>query len=383
MVASDGTLTDTKAVTVNVTNVNEAPTITSGSTGSVAENASTSTVVYTAAATDVDAGTTLVYSLSGTDSALFNINSSTGAVTLKASANYEAKSSYSINVVASDGTLTDTKAVTVNVTNVNEAPTVVNENIITDVASLTGFDINVLLANDSDVDLDAITATYLSTSGLTVTGTTTLDISSIATNDTLTYRVTDSALTTNGTTKFTLDTDGSMTGTNSQDDIFVVNGSVSEGGSGDSGTISAYDVITNFEMGDNDILDLSGSVSVIASAANSNGTNSSLTVAGAQVSKHSIDSHGMATFTDASNNSISIDSVAKVAAVVQYLEANDLGSGGTTLAFTASISSVSHTYIYSQTTGSAGGQLVDLSGVTASGITTSLTDTTSTYIHLV
>jgi hypothetical protein len=130
VVATDngtGSLTDTKAVTVNVTNVNEAPNITSGSTGSVAENAAISTVVYTATATDVDAGQTLSYSLTGTDAGSFDIDASTGVVTLKASANYEAKASYSFNVVATDngtGSLTDTKAVTVNVTNVNEAPNI-------------------------------------------------------------------------------------------------------------------------------------------------------------------------------------------------------------------------------------------------------------------
>ncbi|WP_322993932.1 Ig-like domain-containing protein [Limnohabitans sp.] len=135
VVATDngtGTLTDTKAVTVTVTNVNEAPTITSGASGTVAENAATSTVVYTATATDVDAGQTLSYSLTGTDAGSFDIDASTGVVTLKASANYESKASYSFNVVATDngtGTLTDTKAVTVNVTNVNEVTVVISSEV--------------------------------------------------------------------------------------------------------------------------------------------------------------------------------------------------------------------------------------------------------------
>ncbi len=47
---------------------------------------------YTAAATDRDAGATLTYSLSGgADRNLFNINGKTGAVTFKASPDYEAK----------------------------------------------------------------------------------------------------------------------------------------------------------------------------------------------------------------------------------------------------------------------------------------------------
>ncbi len=53
----------TKAVAITVTNVNEAPTVTSAATASFAENASGT--VYTVAATDPDAGTTLTYSISG------------------------------------------------------------------------------------------------------------------------------------------------------------------------------------------------------------------------------------------------------------------------------------------------------------------------------
>jgi VCBS repeat-containing protein len=120
----DGLLTDSKAVTINVTNVNEAPSVTSSATGTVAENAATSTVVYTATATDPDAGDHIAWSLTGADAAAFDIDAD-GNVTLKNSADYEAKSSYSINVVATDdGFLADSKAVTINVTNVNEAPSV-------------------------------------------------------------------------------------------------------------------------------------------------------------------------------------------------------------------------------------------------------------------
>ncbi len=71
--------------------VNEAPSITSNATASVADNTAISTVVYTATTTDVDAGQTQSYSLTGTDAGNFDVDASTGVVTLKASANYEAK----------------------------------------------------------------------------------------------------------------------------------------------------------------------------------------------------------------------------------------------------------------------------------------------------
>ena len=77
---SDGSLTDTQAVAVTVTNVNEAPTITSAATASVAENATT---VMTVTSTDPDAGATKTYSINGgADASLFTINSSTGALDL-------------------------------------------------------------------------------------------------------------------------------------------------------------------------------------------------------------------------------------------------------------------------------------------------------------
>ncbi|CAN7756272.1 VCBS domain-containing protein [Bradyrhizobium sp. LjRoot220] len=116
--------TKDEVFSIGVTDVNDAPTVNSGATGTVAENAATSTVVYQATASDPDAGDTIVWSLSGgTDAAAFTIDTN-GQVTLNSSADYEAKSSYSINVVATDGgNLFSTKAVTISVTDVNEAPT--------------------------------------------------------------------------------------------------------------------------------------------------------------------------------------------------------------------------------------------------------------------
>jgi hypothetical protein len=167
VVATDaGGLTAEKAVTVGVTDVNEAPVITSGATGTVAENAAISTVIYTAVATDVDAGDTRTYSLTGTDSALLDINASTGAVTLKAPADFETKASYDFTVVATDaGGLTAEKAVTVGVTDVNEAPvglapTNIQWNAVAPSNNLPSA--GAILANLSTVDSDT-------TSGFTYT----------------------------------------------------------------------------------------------------------------------------------------------------------------------------------------------------------------------
>jgi VCBS repeat-containing protein len=125
---SDGSLTASQAVAVTVTNVNEAPSITSGSSASVAEN---TTAVMTVTGTDPDAGTTLTYSIAGgADASKFTIDSSTGALSFAAAPNYEnptdsnADNVYNVTVQVSDGSLTASQAVAVTVTNVNEAPTI-------------------------------------------------------------------------------------------------------------------------------------------------------------------------------------------------------------------------------------------------------------------
>ena len=153
VVATDaaGNTTD-KPVTLAVTNVDEvAPTITSGATATVVENTAATAVVYTATATDTDyapqGALSISYSLTGTDAGLLTINNSTGAVTLNAASDYETKTSYSFNVVATDAKgNAGSQAVTLNVTNVDEvAPTfssaitatAVNENIAANTAVYT------------------------------------------------------------------------------------------------------------------------------------------------------------------------------------------------------------------------------------------------------
>ncbi len=125
--ASDGIFTTSKAVAISVTNVNEAPRVTSAATTSFAENGTGA--AYQATAFDPDAGTTLSWSLGGADATLFNL-SNTGAISFKAAPNFEASAdsggtnTYDVTLTASDGEFSSTKAVTITVTNANEAPVV-------------------------------------------------------------------------------------------------------------------------------------------------------------------------------------------------------------------------------------------------------------------
>ena len=108
-----------------MTDVNAAPVITSAATASYAENG-TGTAYTVTATDDGENSNTLTYSLSGTDAGLFDINASTGAVTFKASPNYEAPADagkdnvYNIVVHANDGTADTTQNVAITVTDVSE-----------------------------------------------------------------------------------------------------------------------------------------------------------------------------------------------------------------------------------------------------------------------
>ena len=148
-----------QAVTLAVTNVDEtAPTFSSGATATaIPENSAAGSVVYTAAATDTDfiapnTASSVSYSLkAGNDASAFTINSSTGAVTLTASPNFETKPGYSFTVIATDaaGNARE-QEVTLAVTNVNEAP--VNTVPASALAAITATALTISGISVSDVD---------------------------------------------------------------------------------------------------------------------------------------------------------------------------------------------------------------------------------------
>ena len=96
---------------------------------SVRENVDSGTLVGSVSATDPDTGHSISYSISGTDASSFTIvETSTqtetgGQIKTSADLDFETKNSYSVTATADDGHGgTDTIDVTINVTNVNEAP---------------------------------------------------------------------------------------------------------------------------------------------------------------------------------------------------------------------------------------------------------------------
>ncbi|MBA5637430.1 DUF4347 domain-containing protein [Duganella sp. LX20W] len=99
------------------------PAFSSANSATIAENSGAAQVVYTAAASDAHAITYSLLANNNDDAAAFTI-AANGAVTLTANPDFETKSSYHFTVQATDsfGNATQ-QAVTLGVTDVNEAPT--------------------------------------------------------------------------------------------------------------------------------------------------------------------------------------------------------------------------------------------------------------------
>ena len=123
IVATSGDLTaDSQDVTMAVTDLNDVdPVITSSATAdALIDNTAydTSHVVYTATGTFDDAVSGIVWSLTGTDAALFDIDSATGAVTFKTDTTIDETShtDFDFTLVATSGNLPAVeKAVTITV----------------------------------------------------------------------------------------------------------------------------------------------------------------------------------------------------------------------------------------------------------------------------
>ena len=128
---TDGTLTDVGQLTITVAAVNDAPDI-ADATVTLNENIAPGTPVTNVSdsftGTDLDRdGQAITYSITdGNASGIFVIDPATGAITISAgkTLDYETASQHVLTVRASDGTLSDTALITVNVADLDDtAPT--------------------------------------------------------------------------------------------------------------------------------------------------------------------------------------------------------------------------------------------------------------------
>jgi PKD repeat protein len=148
--ASDGSLSDTKSLTVTVTPTNHAPVLTQPANMTVNEGVTADQVLN---ATDSDANPLTFSKASGPTYATVTTTSpGTGAATgnLHLAPGFSDSGTSSVSILVSDGSLSDNKSLTVTVNNVNRPPTLtqpanmtVNEGATADQA---------LLANDPDGD---------------------------------------------------------------------------------------------------------------------------------------------------------------------------------------------------------------------------------------
>ena len=183
---------------------NVAPTI-ADTTFSIAENNSVDAVVDSVTANDDD-GDSLTYQITaGNTGDAFAIDNN-GQITAKVSLDRETLAQYSLTVEVSDSELSDTATITIDVTNVNEAPTAsddsasVNEDASVDVTVLT---------NDSDIEGNSLTVQSVgdATNGTVTTNGTTVTYTPAANfngSDSFTYTITDGALTDTATVSVTV-----------------------------------------------------------------------------------------------------------------------------------------------------------------------------------
>jgi VCBS repeat-containing protein len=157
-VTDNGTppLAGSATITVNLTNVNEAPVVNTA-TFSIPENSANGTLVGTPVTfSDPDAGQSHTFSITAINpNNAFAINPSTGQITVANSAalNFEVTPSFSLTVrVTDNGTpvLSGSATITVNLTNVNEAPVVTPATFGVPVNSANGTSVGTVTFTDPD-----------------------------------------------------------------------------------------------------------------------------------------------------------------------------------------------------------------------------------------
>ena len=113
----------TSSLTVTVSDENDSPDfIGTPYSASLDEDVPIGTTVLQVSATDQDTSDTLSYSLAGNNNSDFSIGSNSGIITTAVTLDYEAISSYSLTVSVTDGTVTVTQALSISVTDKNDAP---------------------------------------------------------------------------------------------------------------------------------------------------------------------------------------------------------------------------------------------------------------------
>jgi len=148
-VTDQGTLAYTESITINLIDVNEAPTEIALSDSKLNENSAIATEVGTLSATDQDANQTFTYAIAENE----NFELAGDKIVTKRIFDFEVNdSSYSVDITVTDqGDLAYTESITINLVDINEAPTAIalsNSNI--DENAVIGTTVGTLSATDQD-----------------------------------------------------------------------------------------------------------------------------------------------------------------------------------------------------------------------------------------
>ena len=172
-----------------------------------------------------------------------------------------------------------------------------------------------------------------------------------------------------------------LTGGGGADTFIYASGdtSITIGGSAQNGTITGADIITDF-VSSADFIDLVGIPTVAAATSGTDGADSTLrltSTATTTIKSHAISANGLVTFSTAATfSATALTTTGGVAAALQYLERNSIGTGAAVV-FNATISGVAHTYVYQQVGASpsaANDIFIDLQGVTITDLRTLITN---------
>jgi VCBS repeat-containing protein len=192
-----GALPATQSWTIAVTAVNDAPEITSAAVTTATEDEAYS---YTVTATDVDIDTVLTFSLTTAPEGMV-INSATGQITWTPGNNV---TSENVVVQVSDSEATDVQAFTINVTAVNDAPTITSQAITT----ATEDEAYSYVVTAEDIDGDNLTFSLTTKpSGMTInanTGAISWTPANNVTSEIVTVQVSDGTLTASQTFTITV-----------------------------------------------------------------------------------------------------------------------------------------------------------------------------------
>jgi hypothetical protein len=301
LTASDGTNTTSNIINISVDDVTELSIALASSAISLSETAASGTSVTTTTTT-IDGDSTVSYSLSGTGSDQFSVDSN-GNITTNGTLDYEATTSYSLTLTASDGTNTVTQNFTVSIT-------------------------------DTNLSLSASLASAAQSEGLS-TGTTIATSSNSNAEGTVTYSLTDAD------NKFSIDT--------STGEVTLANALDHETKTSHEFTITATDGVTTtsetFTLTVSDVTELSialASSAISLSETVASGTSvttTTTTIDGDSTVSYSLSGTGSDQFSVDSNGNITTNGTLDYEATTSYsltLTASD-GTNTVTQNFTVSI----------------------------------------------